>query len=605
MALPANQVHGTLQRVRKGNAVRNFKPNDGGQKQLFASKKHELIFAGGNSSGKSYCLIMWCAWRILPEIDKNGKLTGKTIHPHLDLRIPTIGIEGWLSTHSQDVQRDTLEPLIEKILRPYMVNTEREDGVIKRMYFKGMQKHSWINCKWQTQGPRAYAGPKKAFVAMDEPHMRMIYREARARLLRSGGYMMTALTPVVDQESPLRAQDVLWMRDEIVEPFSRHPERFPLRDVIYVDVEENYDYVDGNFIDEMLAGMTTQERAIRKSGLFILFAGLNCFDKQKVHDILKYLETNPDESTPEYGEIIFDQEQSDERWVFEFVPDNRIEFEDKPQGEWALKIWERVVGSEGLQHSPKYLITVDVAEGKVGGDYTAAYVFRKDNRRIVAAIHGHITEENLAKQLWLLGHYYNDGAPDFEPAELAIEVRGGAGYGATTQRYLIHGSAELGIPKYPYFKFYHRPTAADLAMGKEYAFAPGWDTNSKTRNFVVTAMRQAIVLAYRAIQTGNQCIIPDIGALKEACEFILNFRKNRFEGTPDDRLFALGIGHCVLGDESFQYLLPPPPAKELEIPKDVTWYLREDEETGIQTVNFNEAAIMAKLMEDNSGELRF
>lgn len=604
MAVPASKIQTTLGKVRQGNAVRNFTANEGGQKMLFSSKKHEIILAGGNSSGKSYCLIMWCAWRILPELDKHGRLTGKTIHPHIDLRIPTTGIEGWLSSHSQDVQRDTLEPLIDRILSPYMVNTEREDGVIKRMYFKGMQKPSWINCKWQTQGPRAYAGPKKAFVAMDEPHMRMIYREARARLFRSGGYMMTALTPVVDEDSPIRAQDVLWMRDDIVEPYHRHPERFPQREVIYVDVEENYDYVDGDFIDDMLAGMSAQEKAIRKSGLFILFSGRNCFDKQKVQEILSYLEAHPEESTPEYGQIIFDQEQSEEKWVFDFVPDSRIDFEDKPQGEWALKVWERAVGSEGLQHSPKYSITVDVAEGKIGGDYTCAYVFRNDNRRIVASIHGHITEEELAKQLWLLGHYYNDGLPDYDPAELAIEVRGGAGYGAATQRYLMHGSAELSIPKYPFYKFYHRPTASDLAMNREFAAAPGWDTNSKTRNFVITAMRQAIVLAYRAIKSGNKCIIPDAGALREAREFIMN-KNGKFEGHPDDRLFGLGIGHCILGDHSFQYLLPSlPPPKEAPLPKGTTWYTKE-EESGLRTIHFNLPGIIEEVMGNSNDELVF
>jgi hypothetical protein len=544
---------------------------------------------------------MKCAWHILPEIDKNGNLTGKTIHPHIDLRIPTNGIEGWLSTHSQDVQRDTLEPIIDKILRPFMVNEEKEDGIVKRMYFKGVKQPSWINCKWQTQGPRAYAGPKKAFVAMDEPHMRMIYREARARLFRSGGYMWTALTPVVDEESPIRAQDVIWMRDEIVEPYDRNPEKFPQREVIYVDVEENYDYVPGDFIDEMLAGMSQQEKAIRKTGAFILFSGRNCFDKEKVQTILNYLEKNEDESTAEYGHITFDAHQTDERWQFEFVPDRVEDFPDKPINEWILKVWERAIPEEGLQSCPGYLITVDVAEGKAGGDYTCAYVFRKDNRRIVACIHGHIPEEELAKQLWLLGHYYNDGAPDYDPADLAIEIRN---FGAATQRYLIHGSAELGIPQYPYYKFYHRPSPADIAQNREFAMAPGWDTNRATRRFVITAMRQAIVLAYRCIQTGKHCIIPDLGVLREAREFIMN-KQGKYEGHPDDRLFALGIGHHILGDESFQYLLPEQPQQEQPMSDDVIWFMKERPETGLVEVGFNMEGVINEVLQQSNNELNF
>jgi len=586
-----------LPAVQRRKAVDDFSPNAGGQELFFRSIAHEIILAGGNSSGKTYCGVMNCAWHILPEIDKNGRATGKTIHPYKDIRIPHAGIEGWISTYSQDTQRDTIRPVYDKILGPYMVDKYEEDGVYKRVFFQGIKGRSWINFKWVTQGLSVFKGPKKAFVYMDEPHPGSIYREARARLFRSGGYMWTCLTPIVDDD--VRSEDVLWMRD-MVEKWERNPEKYPIQKVIYVDVEENYDYVPGELIDAMLASMSDQERLIRGKGLFMIFSGRNCFNKEKVLTILNYLEKHPEESTPEYGHIIWDVNEDDE-WKAEFVPDENImEFEDKPQNEWMIKVWERPVPGTGLQLCPEYLITVDAAEGVVGGDYTNAYVFRKDNRRIVAALHGHISEDELAKQLWLLGHYYNDGAPDYDPAELAIEVRT---YGASTQRYLITGSTELSIPKYPYHKIYQRPTPADMAQDKEYAFAPGWDTNARTRNFLIIAMRQAITLAFKSIEQGHQCIIPDIGLLKEAREFVMN-KKGKYEGRPDDRLFALGIAHFILADDSYSYLLPK--TDEPAGPDPSVTFNVEQLQSGLVTISLNIPGIMEKFKnQSGSGELRF
>lgn len=412
--------------------------------------------------------------------------------------------------------------------------------------------------------------------------------------------MWTCLTPVVDEDSPVRSQDIIWMRDNIVEPWQRHPENFPLRQVIYMDVEENYSYLDGDFIDDMLAGMSAQERAIRKSGLFILFAGRNAFDKQMLLDLLSYLEEHEEESTPTFGDYFYSAGESD-KWKVEYEQNSRIDFPDKPQSEWTHKMWERHVDGEGLQHCPGYIIGVDVAEGVPGGDYTSATVLRNDNKRMVAALHGHITEEELAKQLWLMGHYYNSGTPDYRPAELAIEIRN---FGAATQRYLIHGSAELGIPKYPFSSLYQRSAPSDIDKNIGYAYAPGWDTNARTRKYVITAMREAVVLAHRAIKSGRQCTIADIGVIKEAREFVQD-KNGKYQGHPDDRLFSLGIGHVVLGHGSFEYDHSESEEKEEVVEGDANWLLKEDGDTGLLTVQFNYDSIVDQIVNPTPSELQF
>ena len=553
-----------------------------------------MFVLGGNSSGKSYCGVVNVGYHIIPEEDIYGKLTGKTIHPHMDLRIPSTGIEGWISCWSEDNQIDTLHPLVDKLLLPYAVSPPpMKDGAYQRMYFKG---GSWINFKTQTQKVESYRGPKKRFVYLDEPHKEQIYKEARARLLKSGGYMWICMTPIIDENSPLSSRDVIWMRDEILEPYDRDPEKYPLREVIFLDVEDNYAHLPGrHLIEETLNGMSAHERAIRKSGTLLVFTGRHCFNSDVILTIRQYLYDHPEESTPEYGTLAFDPNETG-LWEVQFEKSEDDYFPDKPSGNWRFRVWEHPVTRDNMQVNPGYTISVDVAEGKPGGDFTSAYVFRNDTRRIVAGLHGHIPEEELAKELYLIGHYYmcyND-----QPALMAIEIRN---YGRMTQKFMMIGSAELGIMKYPGHRFYYRPTAKDLALGRQYAHAPGWDTNAATRGEVIMSMRAAFIRAYNQIATGKHCPIPDIACLNEATEFIMR-KSGRYEGYPDDRLFGLGIGHCVLDRPEASRVIEEEPKQELS---DNQHFYADREESGLESIRFNIEGIFNTIAKGKSGDIRF
>jgi len=535
--------------VEDSTLLENFQPNPGGQEAFFEDEDHhELIFAGGNGSGKSFCGMIRGAWHTIPEEDEEGNLTGKTIHPNLDLRIPTTGVEGWMSSYSQDVQKDNLEPIFTRVMNtgtnPYAQKIEYKDGIMHRAFFKGIDPRypSWWNCKWITQGVNAYKGAKKNFVWLDEPHPRAIYNEAKLRLTRTGGYMWTTLTPIVDADTPLLTRDVLWMHKDLVEPWERNPDDLPQLCIYYVDMDENSRHLDVEFINDMMKGLPLVEQRIRKSGLFLVFTGRSCFNREVLLDIRQYLLTHLEEATPEYGELIFDAKEELGSQV-KFIADESIDyFPEHPEGEWAIKIWERPVPTKALQISPGYAIIVDVAEGKPGGDYTNAYIFRKDTRRLVAALHGHISEEQLARQLWLLGHYYHDGGRRKLPAHLAIEIRN---FGSTAQTYLIRGYKEFDIPRYPIGKIFHRPTVPNLKQGLRFMSAPGWDTNVATRPYVIGGMRRGMMGAYNSIQKNHLCSIPDLGCVNEALGFVQN-KNGKFEGHPDDRIMTFGIGHQVL-----------------------------------------------------------
>jgi len=533
--------------VEDSTFIENFQPNPGGQVDFFQDvDHHELLFAGGNGSGKSLCGMVNGAWHTVGEVDVEGNLTGKTIHPYKDLRIPTTGVEGWMSSYSQDVQKDNLEPIFQKIMAPYVLpnGIDYKDGIMHRVRFKGIDQRypSWWNCKWITQGVNAYKGAKKNFVWLDEPHPRAIYNEAKQRLTRSGGYMWTTLTPIVDQETPLLARDVLWMLKDLVEPWQLNPDNLPQLCIYYVDMDENARHLDIEFITDMMKGMPLVEQRIRKSGMFLVFSGRTCFNREMLLDIRSYLLEHLEEATPEYGDLFFDKKETLGSQVKFSLNEGMDYFPEHPEGEWAIKIWEHPIPKQDLQISPGYLIVVDVAEGKPGGDYTNAYVFRKDNRRVVACLHGHISEEELARQLWLLGHYYHDSGRRKQPAHLAIEVRN---FGTTTQTYLLRGYKEFDIPKYPIGKIFHRPTVPNLKQGLRFMSAPGWDTNVATRPYIIGGMRRGMVGASVTIQGEQLCSIPDVGCVNEALGFVQD-KNGKFQGHPDDRIITFGIGHQVL-----------------------------------------------------------
>jgi phage terminase large subunit-like protein len=554
----------------------NFEPNPGGQTDFFQDvDHHEIIFAGGNGSGKSFCGMINGAWHTVAELDELGDLTGKTIHPYKDLRIPTTGVEGWMSSYSQDVQRDNLEPIFHRIMDPYTESVDYKDGVMHRAMFKGIDSRypSWINCKWITQGVNAYKGAKKNWVWLDEPHPRAIYNESKQRLTRSGGYMWTTLTPIVDEDTPLLARDVLWMHRDLVEPWERNPDDLPQLCIYYVDMDENARHLDVDFIQDMMKGMPLVEQRIRKSGLFLVFTGRSCFNRQMLLDIRTYLLEHITEATPEYGELVYDGAEPQGSRI-KFLNDEEMDyFPEHPEGEWTVKVWERPVPTKDLQVSPGYVIACDVAEGKPGGDYTCAYVWRRDTRRIVAGLHGHLTEDALARQLWLLGHYYHDGGINSKPAHLAIEVKPGS-FGSSCMTYLIRGYREFNIPKYPIGKIFHRPTVPDLKRGVRTMSAPGWDTNVATRPFVIAGMRRGVVGAWNNMQNNQAISMPDVGCINEALGFVQN-KNGKFEGHPDDRIITFGIGHQVMDllDQGQGYVIeeerPPEPASIWKVGRDV------------------------------------
>ena len=513
-----------------------FRPNPGGQERFNKTQARVIILSGGNSSGKTYTGLMKCAHHIIPEKDTEGNNTGFTIHPHRRIRLKPGGIEGWISSWSEKTQRSNMKPLIDKILGPYEKSQKVVGGVRQESIFDTGR----IIYKWQTQGVDGYKGDKVDFAHLDEPHKPIIFNETKSRLIARKGTMWNTATFVSgDQYTDLQLSDIMWMEEEIIAPYLRDPDKFlPFMEVIFVSTEENKDHIDMQFVESIFAGLSLEERTTRLTGHILSHLDRCCFSEDRLSVISEYHRNHPDEAAPRYCDLEYENG--------DVIPAERSikYFPTKPKGEFIVKIWRMPVTSVAGVIPPEYFIGVDAAEGKHGGDYTAVSVIRGDTGEEVAALHGHISEIELARQLYLLGLLYR-GQGDKLPM-LGIEVNN---IGKTTISYLINGNKDLDIPKYGVGRLYHRPRPGDMERGVSFiGTEPGWLTTHRSRHYLITAMRRIIIDACEMIDRDDYCPIKDVDFITEARGFVLN-KNGRYEGrfgvTHDDRIFARAIAEMV------------------------------------------------------------
>lgn len=538
------------EKIADGELIRQFRPNDGGQQAFCESNAHTKFLSGANSSGKTYVGLVMDGFHVIAEKDKYGKPTGFTINPYQRLRIPTGGRQVWLSSYSQDVQKENIDPLFKMLLKPYVLpgKDHIEAGVRQWAHFDG----GTLNMKWQTQGLDSYTGAKLDAIHYDEPHTEAIFNEGQARLIQKDGWSWTTLTPVISaRQTALRASEIVWLKRKILDPWLRDQATFEDMEVFFVDIEENAMYVDPLVAMRRFQHMDRAERHVRKTGIPIEIAGDICFEPESMDLLGEYQDAHPEETQPEYGVLMHDAGESDEMFKITFL-ETRPAFPEHPTMGWTFKIWEHPLKNEALAR-PYYYIGCDAAEGMEGGDYSSAYVKRSDSKQIVAALHGHLSEIELAKQLWLLGWYYANisrTTGQFEPATLAIEVNN---IGKTTLTLLLNGFKERGIKPYQRGSIYRRPRIEDLHAGLHVpGDVWGWQTTAGTRHYLITEARISLANAVDEIvkpaRTRGPLLIPDTGWLAEARSMVRDSsgKYAAISGLFDDRILSGAIADMAI-----------------------------------------------------------
>jgi len=520
------------------DALLSFKPHEPDQLPPFLSEKNEVILLAGNKSGKTYMGHAKAGFLLVPEKDIYNKNTGWLLDPFIRRRVP-LGkrLIGWISCWSQDQQRTTIQQTFDRLLGKHF-KIRSESGI----YLEAIGEIGDIYFKTQKQGALAYTGANIDYAYLDEPHSRIIYHETRHRFDITKGTLWFGFTGVIDAKDPdymHKLNLVDWIKTEIVEPFERNPDDFPLLDIFYMNTESN-PLIDMDFFEGKLSGLTNEEKIIRKTGRLITITGQTLLSGIMIDDCKQYLNEHYEEYVPEYGTLEYDDVSNDEYGIMFNQRDREGFFPDYPREGWSWKIWEHPMKETFAR--PKYFLGADTAgEGKQG-DYFCAYIIRGDNKKIVAGLHGYFSDEaDFARELWKGGYYYCDSLDD--PAYICIEV----GLSSVTLEYLINGSVENRIKAYKHNKLYMRTMEDIVLIGHKPTANVGWKTSSRTRAKLLNAMAENLLTCHRAISTGRVFTIPDRAWFVEAEAFIMN-PQGKYEapkGRHDDRLFARALAEMA------------------------------------------------------------
>lgn len=257
-------------------------------------------------------------------------------------------------------------------------------------------------------------------------------------------------------------------------------------------------------------------------------SGLCAFPKRKLQKILESSCCNP----RYVGEI---------EYVHEGQPAYRLHSSENPGGLWKIPPDEDVPGTDQMgyrlrvwempEEGEMYYLAADPAGGIEGGDYSCVQVMRigaggaPDEQ--VAEWHGWINPTPFGHICCALGYLYNE-------AEIALELN--SGFGEKTYMEIFR------IMQYPkLFRWKHYDKIKNF-----YTDYMGWYTNVKTRDLLITGMRERIM--------ENTVILRSPWLVDEMMDFSQDESgSGRFEGqnTNDDRVFAMMIAVWCAHDSDY------------------------------------------------------
>ena len=251
-----------------------------------------------------------------------------------------------------------------------------------------------------------------------------------------------------------------------------------------------------------------------------------------------------------------------------------VTFQESRRG--FIRVWEKPTP---LPERPKagqkyvldhYTIGCDTAEGKLvvkaeskegstnrdDRDYSAGAVVTVPPRggapRLVATIHGWIPADVLAKQLALLGEWYECGSQFDVPPTKRIPAKVGVESNhASGQRVLNYMKDVLHYANMYWQRTFNTRTNT---------FEPkiGWRTDERSRDILLDTLGELIRY--------SRIVIPDAQTVKELGQFVYNKlgKPEHLEGAHDDRVFALALA-VMMALKEHRHAVTAPPKTPAEI----------------------------------------
>jgi hypothetical protein len=253
-----------------------------------------------------------------------------------------------------------------------------------------------------------------------------------------------------------------------------------------------------------------------------------------------------------------------------------------------LRIWEEpnpnrvyAIGADTAYGAQERVgFSEDEDEARSRTDYSVAWVYDVEARRLVAQLHGKIAPESFARQVnWLSYHYgtktdSGDGGFTF-PAKVGVERNHESGVTVIKKLQVEHRHPNLYFSRLVAVKSHGRQTSVC-----------GWHTTKRTRGPMLDELGESVAawkfddeeLASKRIH------IPDANTLREMRTFILHrsertdaIRAAAAEGAHDDRVLALGVTLQVAQTVTKPSPMRVPEPEVFDTPTGVTGYEYHDE----------------------------
>jgi len=244
-----------LEEAIRRNPLIAYRPH---HKQVAFHESREPVkaFLGGNRSGKTTAGILDDLIQCVDgEIVPDHLSAYKRWQPPFRARIVT-------PDFTSTMEGVVFEKLREWCPREQLLGRTWEKAYDKSMRILNFKNGSWLQFMTFEQDLDKFGGAALHRVHYDEEPPRAIRQECQFRLIDHDGDELFTMTPL---------HGMSWMYDEIYVPW----EKGELSDatVIIVDMDDN-PFLNDVAKQRVLAGLSREERAARKSGKFVQFSGM-------------------------------------------------------------------------------------------------------------------------------------------------------------------------------------------------------------------------------------------------------------------------------------------------------------------------------------------
>lgn len=254
-----------LERRKREEPIRYFKPNVGAQEEFFhlMKEKREVAFFAGNKSGKTHCGAEFVVQAALGLEAANYGLEVLYDEP----------IDVWVGSVDYRIQRESAQREVEYFLPKSEVKKmyTLQNGIVDRIEFNN---GSTIGFKTYEQGRKAWQGPKRHIVWFDEEPPEDIIKEGMARLIGRNAKLIFTMTP-------LMGHTVVYKK--FIE------EAVDYRGYVFGTTYENRANLDENYL-RTLEDMSDDDKAQRLLGQFMRLEGLVFNQFKRKDNVIPHME---------------------------------------------------------------------------------------------------------------------------------------------------------------------------------------------------------------------------------------------------------------------------------------------------------------------------